>query len=237
MDYGKLITQVGQGWADLLKPFMVKDDANEIVEYQKIVTFLQEQKSNQVVTYPANKDIYKAFRATPLEKVRVVLLGQDPYPKAGYANGLAFATDMAKTPVSLEVMYDGIENDVYNGINFDRKLRPNDLISWTEQGVLLLNTSLTVEDSKPNSHAKTWEPFTKFLVNNLANVKRDLVWIGLGAPAKKFLDEVNPFRSFVFLAEHPSAAAHAKRKWNHNNVFTKTNMALSLNNLGEPIKW
>jgi uracil-DNA glycosylase len=216
---------------------MVSQPGSDTIQYDKIVTFLKEQKDNKVTYFPEGKDVYKAFRATPLEKVRIVIVGQDPYPKAGYANGMAFATDNAQTPVSLQVMFDGIEDDAKNGLDFDKPLRQNNLLNWSDQGILLLNTALTVEADKPASHAEIWKPFTEFLIENLTAVKRDLIWIGLGAPARKFLEKVNVFRNFVYLAEHPAAAAREKRKWNHNNVFTKANLAIKMNNLGEPIKW
>lgn len=238
MEFKKLIDQVGEGWASLLKPFMVEEKPGDDIEYAKIVKFLKEQKDNNVIYFPEGKNVYKAFRATPLEKVRVVLLGQDPYHVPGYANGLAFSTDMEKLPVSLEVMFDGIENDVYRGLDFKRPKRTGDLMPLAEQGVLLLNTALTVENGKPGSHTDIWKGFTENLIKELTTVKRDLIWISLGAPAKKLTTElVNPFRNFVYLAEHPAAAARAKRKWEHNNVFSKTNMAIKLNNLGEPINW
>ena len=216
---------------------MVESSDGSAIEYGKIATFMKEQKDNQVEFFPEGKNVYKCFLATPLESVRVVLLGQDPYPKKGFSNGLAFATDNAQLPVSLTTMFDGIEADAHNGLDFEKPERNGDLIRWAKQGVLLLNSSLTVEANKPGSHMEIWKPFTKFVVEALTFVKRDLIWIGLGAEAKKFTDLVNPFRNFVYLAEHPAAAARAKRVWNHNNVFTKTNMAIKLNNLGDPIKW
>lgn len=237
MEYQKLVTQVGEGWADLLKPFMVEAPGVDVVAYQAIVTFLKEQKDNGVGYLPAGKDVYKAFRATPLEKVRVVLLGQDPYPKAGFANGMAFATDADGMPPSLKVIFDGIEDDMHNGLDFAKPTRQKDLLNWADQGVLLLNTALTVKENEPGSHTEQWKPFTEFFIDQLCSVKRDIIWIALGAPAKKFVDKVNAFRNFIYLAEHPANAAREKRAWKHNNIFTKTNMAIKLNNLGEPIKW
>lgn len=237
MEFEKLVKQVGPNWADLLKPFMVSEPGADTIQYDKIVTFLKEQKDNKVIYFPEGKDVYKAFRATPLENLRVVIMGQDPYPKEGYANGMAFATDNAQIPVSLKVMFDGLEDDAKNGLDFEKFTRKGNLMNWAEQGVLMLNTALTVEKDKAGSHTAIWKPFTEFLIDNLTAVKRDLIWIGLGAPAREFLERVNVFRNFVYLAEHPAAAARAKRAWNHNNVFTKTNLAIKMNNLGEPIKW
>lgn len=237
MEYEKLVKQVGENWAELLKSFMVKEPGSDTIQYEKIVTFLKEQKDNKITYFPDGKDVYRAFRATPLEKVRVVIVGQDPYPKPGFANGMAFATDNAQIPVSLKVMFDGIEDDAKNGLDLEKPLRQGNLMHWAEQGILLLNTALTIEAEKPGSHAEIWKPFTENLIENLTAVKRDLIWVGLGAPARKFLEKVNVFRNFVYLAEHPAAAAKEKRAWNHNNVFTKVNLAIKMNNLGEPIKW
>lgn len=237
MEFEKLVKQVGPEWAALMKGFMVEGADGAESEYGKISTFLKTEKDNGRHFFPDGKLVFSAFRATPLPKVRVVILGQDPYPKQGFANGMAFATNNPNLPVSLKVMFDGIEEDVMNGLDLNKFSRQGDLMNWANQGVLLLNTALTVEADKAGSHSEIWQPFTEYLIRELAAVKRDLVWVALGAPAKKFTEKVNPFRSFIYLAEHPAFAAREKRKWKHNNVFTKTNLALTLNGLGEPIKW
>lgn len=236
MELQKLIEQVGPDWALLLEPFMVDKNSTE-APYSKISTFLKTEKDNGRIFFPAGKHVFRAFRETPLTNVRVVIVGQDPYPKAGFANGLAFATDTTNLPTSLNVLYDALEQDAFNGLDLTKPQRTGDLSSWTRQGVLLLNTALTVSEDKAGSHQEIWAPFTEFLVSALTDVKRDLVWIAMGAPARKAVEKVNPFRSFVYLCEHPAFAARNKRHMEHNRVFTKTNQAIKLNNLGEQIKW
>lgn len=232
MELQKLIIQVGPEWAELLKSFMVEDK-----EYDKISLVLTTERDNNRVWLPAGKQVFNAFRMTPLDKVRVVLLGTEPYEKADYSNGLAFGTNMEKLPASLIKLYDGIENDISNGLDLYKNNRTGDLSSWTNQGVLLLNCALTVSKDLPGSHIDLWKPFTENLIRRLCAVKRDLIFISLGEEAKKYTEVVNPFRNFVYLAEHPKTAAKEKRDWKHNSVFTKTNLAIKLNGLGEQIKW
>jgi uracil-DNA glycosylase len=237
MDISKLIDQVGPDWAELLKGFMVEPDEEGKVGYDDIALQLKTDKDNKRPFYPAGKYVFEAFRQTPLDKVRVVILAGEPYPKEGYANGLALATDKTPIPVSLKVLFEGLEEDWKNGLDLNKPMRTGDLSAWTKQGVLLLNTALTVGADAPGSHGELWKPFTEYLIKQLTSVKRDLVWIALGPDPKKFTEPVNPFRSFIYLAEHPAKAAKEKRKWKHNNVFTKTNLALKLNGLGDPIAW
>ena len=231
MDYENLELQVGVDWAQLLSPFMV--GTPEVpARYDKIGTFLKTEKDNGRVFFPKGTDVFKAFRATPLADVRVILLAQDPYPKAGFANGLAFATDSKTPPVSLKVIYDALEEP-----KLQLERRQDGQFDWYSQGVLMLNSALTVEEGKPGSHADVWAPFTEFLIDALNKVKRDLIYIAVGAPAKKFTEKVNPFRNFVYTCEHPANAARKMRKWEHNNVFIQTNFAIRLNKLGTEINW
>lgn len=237
MNFEKLRQLVGMNWANLLKPFMVEGESGTC-PYGEISTFLQTEKANGINFLPAGPNVFRAFRETPLEHVRVVLLGQDPYFKAGYATGLAFGTEApGKLPVALQKIVDGLE-DMYNGLDFQTPNRDHSLASWAQQGVLLLNTALTVREGEAGSHAEKWEPFTRFLVKALEEVKVNTIWVPLGKPARETIKDVNSFRNFVFPAEHPTAAARdGGRAWAHNNVFIKVNLCIKLNKLGEQIVW
>lgn len=236
MQYDKLIAQVGPDWAMLLKEFMCPDSDGKC-PYDAIGNTLKEKKEAGIAFYPIGAQVFQAFKVIRPEHVRVILLGQDPYPKEGYANGLAFATNNDKMPPSLAILQDGVEADAYNGLNFERPTWPKDLHHWVEQGVMLLNSALTVEADKPASHQELWKPFTEFFIAQMQKYKRNLIWMSMGATSRELTKEVNPFNHFIYLAEHPSAAARQKREWKHNNIFTAVNLAIKMNNLGEPIKW
>lgn len=237
MDHEKLIRVVGQEWSKLLKPFMVKEHGATECPYDAIVNYLKAEQVAGNIYYPEGQHVLRCFKETPLENVRVVILGQDPYPRAGYANGLAFGTDNKDMPPSLKFIFEGIEKDVYSGLDFNIEIKDKTLAAWARQGVLLLNTALTVKADTPGSHTDIWMPFTEYLIKAIPEIKKQIIWIGLGAPARKALEKINPFTQFVFLAEHPSFANKEKRAWKHNNVFTKTNLAIKMNQLGEQIEW
>ena len=117
--------------------------------------------------FPKYEDTFNAFKYTPWDDVRVVILGQDPYHTEGMAHGLAFSTQSDSTPPSLRNILKEVEDDVYDGFNLQRSIT-NDLTSWAEQGVLLLNTALTVKLGWPGSHLHHWEDFTKHVIEELS---------------------------------------------------------------------
>lgn len=238
MEITKLQLQVGKDWAELLKDFMVEDAKGEC-PYKPLVEFISSQKAQGINFFPIGRYIYRCFRETPLAETRVIILGQDPYFVPGYATGLAFASEKpGEAPITLRKIFEGVEDDLYHGVDLAKNERDASLVPWAKQGVLLLNSSLTVEEGKPDSHSEEWKPFMKNLVQEVQKVKRDMIWVAFGGKAKEFVKDVNPFRSFVFTAEHPAAAARDKnRAWKHNNVFSKVNLALKLNGLGPEIVW
>ncbi len=278
MTFENLVKQVGEDWAHFLKPFMCPDDKG-VCKFDAIADKLKPLYEAGHV-YPDKKNLFRAFRETPLDKVRVVLLGQDPYPKEGYANGLAFATDIPgkmaipkSLPPSLEAIYIAVEKDMYAGMDLTKPDRSNvigkpqpdgTIRTWVSQGVLLLNTALTIgfTDRKgdgvlaatPGSHEELWKPFTDFVISNLWKVKRNLCYIAWGGKAKDFVKYellgndpiadngyayskgVNVFHAFLSLSEHPAAALRANREW-ISDSFSKTNLFINLNHLGDPIEW
>lgn len=255
MEYSKLITLVGEDWAEFLKPFMCPDE-NGKCQYDEISAFLKTQYDGGKTIFPDKSQVFRAFKETPLKDVRVVLLGVEPYYKPGFSNGLAYSTN-ATRPKLLDWIYDAIEKDVYNGIDFFKAKRTgllgkpteeDTIHTWTSQGVLLLNQSLTVEQDLPGSHYDIWRPFTSYIVSNLWRIKRDIIFIGWGAQAKELLnyrnenvnngcvEGVNIFHAFVLTSEHPIDAAKGKRTWVTDN-FSRTNLIIKCNGLGKPIEW
>lgn len=176
--------------------------------------------------YPPQEQIFSAFDKTPLDQVRVVILGQDPYHEAGQANGLAFSVNAGtKTPPSLRNIFKELKDDL------GEDLRTNtDLSDWAEQGVLLLNTSLTVIESQANSMAKLWEPFTDAIIQLLNKQEHPIVFVLWGNNARKKKSIIDMSRHYVIESAHPSPLS-ANRGFFGSKPFSKTNQILK--RLGE----
>ena len=163
-------------------------------------SFLKNEKSQNKEIFPPSEKTFSALRLTPLESVKVVIIGQDPYHGKGQANGLAFSVDRGTSiPPSL--------TNIYKEISSDLKLNtPNhgDLSDWATQGVLLLNSVLTVEKGNPASHAnKGWETFTDKIIEIL-NKKTNIVFLLWGGYAQKKGLNINPKLHLILKAPHPS---------------------------------
>ena len=181
--------------------------------------------------YPPKEQIFSAFEKTPLDQVRVVILGQDPYHEAGQANGLAFSVNPGtKMPPSLRNIFKELRGDLGGD------LRTNtDLSDWAEQGVLLLNTSLTVIEGQANSMAKLWEPFTDSVIRLLNEQERPIVFVLWGNNARKKKSIIDMSRHYVIESAHPSPLS-ASRGFFGSKPFSKTNQILR--QLGEDeIRW
>jgi len=226
---------VGAEWTDLLLPFMASEHMD------KILTKIREDKTAGKKVIPAVGNVFRAFRETPLSQVRVVIIGQDVYPKETYSTGIAFGVpESIAPPESLRQIIKAIENDAYAGLNlepgpngFDRTL-----VSWTKQGVLMFNCALTTIEGASGEHQETWRPFAEYVVAALSETKRRLIWLAWGAPAKQITKDINQYLQdhYLLTAEHPSFAGREKRQWTVDH-FTRTNAIIIANKLGEPIKW
>lgn len=176
--------------------------------------------------YPPQEQIFSAFDKTPLDQVRVVILGQDPYHEANQANGLAFSVNSGtKTPPSLRNIFKELKDDL------GEDLRTNtDLSDWAEQGVLLLNTSLTVIEGQANSMARLWEPFTDAIIQLLNKQEHPIVFVLWGNNARKKKSIIDVSRHYVIESAHPSPLS-ANRGFFGSKPFSKTNQILK--RLGE----
>ncbi len=168
---------------------------------QKLRAFLQEQKQSAKVVYPRGSHVFAALNTTPFDQVRVVILGQDPYHGPDQAHGLSFSVpDGVRTPPSLKNIYKEIVADLGGEI-------PNtgNLESWAGQGVLLLNSVLTVEAHKAASHqGKGWEVFTDKIIEVLAKERSGLVFMLWGSYAQKKGQMIDVNKHLVLKAPHPS---------------------------------
>ncbi len=204
-------------------------EATATGSFTELSTFLETEWNTQVV-FPPKPQVFAALELTPPEAVRVVLLGQDPYPTAGNANGLAFSvTKDVKVPASLKNVFLGLQADL--GLSV-----PNhgDLTPWARRGVLLLNAVLTVREKTPQSHQKKgWEAFTTAVLRHVANGPRKVVFLCFGKPALKLVESLGTQHPIV-AAPHPSplngrAFVDAVAK---DKLFTKVNSLLDA-----PIDW
>jgi uracil-DNA glycosylase len=199
--------------------------------YKKLFLFIRDEYS-RVVVYPKSDEIFNAFHLTPLNQVKVVIIGQDPYHNEGQAHGLCFSVKpQVDIPPSLVNIYKELHDDIGCPI-------PNHgyLTSWAEQGVLLLNTVLTVQAHKPMSHRGVgWEEFTDAAIRAVNQQDRPIVFILWGKPAQEKARMLNNPKHLVLKAPHPSPLS-AYRGFFGSKPFSKTNEFLERNGV-EPINW
>jgi uracil-DNA glycosylase len=169
--------------------------------FTQLVQFLRQEKQAGKVIYPPGPDIFSAFSHTPFSKVKVLLLGQDPYHGAGQAHGLCFSVRKGiKPPPSLQNIYKELQQDV--GFNPPTH---GELTKWAEQGVFMLNASLTVEEGKPMSHSQIgWALFTDHIIELLSREKKGLVFLLWGRFAQEKAKLINEQQHCILKAAHPS---------------------------------
>ncbi|KLV04397.1 uracil-DNA glycosylase [Photobacterium aquae] len=191
--------------------------------FQSIEQFVAAEREAGKVIYPSAGDVFSAFDSTPLDKVKVVILGQDPYHGPGQAHGLSFSVRPGvKTPPSLANMYKELAVDI-EGFSI-----PNHgyLQQWAEQGVLLLNTVLTVEQGKAHSHAKIgWEQFTDRIIEVIDQQCEGVIFLLWGAHAQKKGKKIDQSRHHVLHSAHPSPLS-AYRGFFGCKHFSQVNMLL-----------
>lgn len=204
-------------------------DADYMLKLRK---FLLDEKKNQKITYPNDDLIFNAFNSTPLNKVKVVILGQDPYHGPMQAHGLSFSVLSGVTiPPSLKNIYKEIERDLQL-----KMPKHGCLQSWADQGVLLLNATLTVEQAKAGSHQKKgWEHFTDKAIQIVNDRCENVVFLLWGNYAQKKGQLIDSNKHYVIKSPHPSPLS-AHRGFLGNNHFSLTNDYLKAEGK-EPIDW
>jgi len=198
--------------------------------FLKLKEFLIQDKKKYVVFPPGNK-IFAAFNYTPFEKVRVVIIGQDPYHKIGQANGLSFSVSpgVAKPP-SLVNIFKELQTDLGIPIPQSGNLEP-----WADQGVLLLNATLTVREGQAGSHhGKGWEIFTDSVIKTISEQKKGVVFLLWGRFAQTKEDLIDKDKHFILKAAHPSPLARGA--FFGCKHFSKTNKILEHQGI-LPIDW
>jgi uracil-DNA glycosylase len=225
----KLVEQLRpSGWANKLKGFIQSSDFNRIIE-----TLYNLKQSGKRFTPPL-KDCFNAFKLCPYDNLRVVFIGQDPYPQMGVADGLAFSCSHGTAQPSLDYLLKAVESTVPQAyrdptehINLDR---------WSKQGILLLNTALTTEIGKPATHQYVWEDFMAYTLDMINSFNGGLIFVFLG----KIAHEMEPLigdQHHKFMLSHPASAYYQKSgQWECQDVFNKINDILYGQN-GERIIW
>lgn len=198
----------------------------------ELQNFLKAERALGKVIYPPESDVFNAFKYTPFDQVKVVILGQDPYHGAGQAHGLAFSVKKGVAiPPSLRNIYKELQSD----LGIIPPLHGN-LETWAQQGVLLLNNVLTVEEGQAGSHHnKGWEQFTDSVIDLLNEKKENLVFILWGSPAQKKARKVDGKKHHLIVSVHPSPLS-AHRGFFGTRPFSKTNDFL-LSKQIRPIDW
>ena len=219
--------KINDSWKQVLKEEFEKP------YFDQIVNFLKTERAGGKTTFPSGPNIFNAFNKTPFDKVKVVILGQDPYHGIGQAHGLSFSVlPGVKIPPSLQNIFKEIKADigVENSPNF------GDLTHWAEQGILLLNAALTVRNGEPMSHAKIgWTQFTDAVIKTISDKKENVNFLLWGKFAQDKQVLINTDSHYILKAAHPSPLSA------HNGFFgckhfSKTNEILVKQ--GEnPIDW
>ncbi|WP_139959623.1 uracil-DNA glycosylase [Flavicella sediminum] len=200
--------------------------------FKELISFVDKEYETEVC-FPKKEEIFHAFLACDFEKVKVVLIGQDPYHDVNQANGLCFSVaEGMKHPPSLVNIFKELQTDLEKEIPVS-----GDLSHWAEQGVLLLNATLTVRAHTAGSHQKQgWESFTDAVIKKLSEEREDLVFLLWGGFAKKKGKKIDRTKHCVLESGHPSPLSANRGYWFGNKCFSETNAYLASKGLTK-INW
>jgi uracil-DNA glycosylase len=203
------------GWGQKLKPFLFSGDFDNIL-MQLHKLSIQNKKFT-----PTVKDLFRAFEECPYDELKVVMVGQEPYLNIRSSDGIAFScSNNPRIETSLKFILDEVNKTVYGGhaVSIDP-----DLKRWSNQGILLLNTSLTSQICKSGQHYEIWKPFMAYLFDLLNHNKNKLIYLYIGKKAQEWADSIDD--NYKFLVTHPinPASLHTKR-WDSDNIFLKVQL-------------
>jgi len=207
---------IADSWKNILQPEFDKSYFKELTNFVK-------SEYNSTTCYPKGSAIFAAFNACSFENLKVVIIGQDPYHGVGQANGLCFSVhDSIKHPPSLVNIFKELNTDIQKEIPIS-----GDLSHWANQGVLLLNATLTVKAHEAGSHQKHgWEVFTDAVISIISEQKRDVVFLLWGGFAQKKGKKIDKKKHYVLTSGHPSPLSANRGYWFGNKHFSKTNELL-----------
>ena len=221
-----MLVKIHKSWQTVLS------NEFEKTYFEQLISFIKEEY-NSKTCFPKETEIFAAFDHCPFDKVKVVIIGQDPYHGFGQANGLCFSVnDGIAFPPSLVNILKEIQTDVQ--VLFPKS---GNLERWADQGVLLLNATLTVRESEAGSHQnKGWETFTDAIIQKISDGKENIVFLLWGGFAKKKGAKIDRNKHHVLETGHPSPLSANRGLWFGNKHFSKTNAYLQ--SLGkETIDW
>lgn len=202
------------GWGRIFKSFIFSS------EFDDILTKLYKLSMENKRFTPPLKQVFRAFEECPYSNLQMVIVGQDPYPQLGVADGIAFScSNTGKLQPSLRYILDEVNKTVYNGENVSNDV---DLKRWSNQGILLLNTALTTEVGKIGAHYDIWKPFTAYLLDWLNNYNPGLIYVYMGRKAEEWSVLTNDNTTYKFTVKHPASAAYSGSKWDSDNIFMRT---------------
>lgn len=195
------------GWDRMLSPYINGLDFDILIN--KLVECVNAGKRFT----PRFKDIFNAFKECPYDNLKIVVVGQDPYPQLGVADGIAFSCSRKdKAEKSLQYINTALGSDY------------TDLRCWSNQGVLLINTALTVEINSIGSHYNLWKPFTQYLFENINRINPDTIFMLMGRKAEEWQTLIPNCKTLK--CAHPASAAYKGGEWDCNDIFNKANAIL-----------
>ena len=207
------------GWDKMLSPFV------NGLEFDYIINKLVECVNAGKRFTPKFKDIFNAFVECPYDDLKVIIIGQDPYPQLGVADGIAFScSNKGKAEKSLQYILKQTIGDYTDTGRVIYTPEECDLRRWANQGVLLLNTAFTVEINSIGSHYNLWKPFTQYLFENINRHHKNIPTVLMGKKAEAWQLLLNNQK--IYKVAHPASAAYRGGEWNCNDVFNKVNQEL-----------
>ncbi len=206
------------GWAQKLRGFIQSSDFDKVLE-----TLYKLREDGKRFTPPL-KQVFRSFEECPVDKLHVIIIGQDPYPHFGVADGLAFScANTGKPQPSLVKIFEAIDSTVYD--NERREYNP-DLTRWANQGVLLLNSALTCEIDKVGSHYNVWKEFIAYVMDILNFTNAGLIFVLMGKQAQE-LEGLIGDHHHIIKTTHPAYASYTKQPWDCNNMFNEINRIIT----------
>ena len=209
------------GWATKLKSYIQSSD------FDKILSELYNLRETGKRFTPPLKQVFRAFEECPADNLKVIMIGQDPYPQIGVADGLAFSCgNTLKPQPSLKNIFEAVEKTIHQ--EWPTYQDPN-LTRWANQGVLLLNRALTCEIDKVGSHYDIWNDFLMYVLDIINFTSSGIIFVLLGAKAQELETLIGP-NHYIIKASHPASAAYTKTTWDCNDLFNKVNEIIEKNN-------
>jgi len=203
------------GWDKVFRSFVFSSD------FDDIITKLWDLSNDNKKFTPPLKQVFRAFEECPYDNLQVVIIGQDPYPQLGVADGISFScSNTNKLQPSLRFILEEVDRTVYNNEVISEDLN---LKRWSNQGILMLNTALTTEVSIIGSHYEIWRPFTTYLLDWLNINKSELVYVYMGKKAEEW-SSMTDDTNIKYFVKHPASAAYNGSKWASNDLFNKINL-------------